>query len=316
MNKIMKLFIVFSLGFMCYGCVAQSEKVKVAVIVKSTTSQFFKSVASGANAASKEYNIDLQFMGPNNEEDYMSQVAMIEKAIQEHVDAIVLSSIDYKQLVPPVEKAIEKGIPVVIIDSDVDCDKVASRIATNNYEAGIMASVIIEKQKKSNINVGIVNFDAHTANGQERENGFKQGLKKQTNIESVETINVQSNIESATIGTKKILADHPNIDLLVTFNEWTTLGVGKAMEEEGLNDKIFVIGFDNNPISVGMLETGALDALVVQNPFVMGYLGVERALDVVNKKHLKEVNIFTKTVVINKENMFDKENQKIVFPFE
>lgn len=315
MHKMKTLLAAALLCLTCVGCSAQNDKLKIAVIVKSTASQFFQSVQSGANAASKEYNIDLSFEGPENEEDYQAQIAMMEKAIKNQVDAIVLSSIDYTQLVAPVEKAVKEGIPVVIIDSDVDSDKVSTRITTNNFEAGKMAGSTVANSELFKT-IGIVNFDAHTANGQERENGFKEGLKKDQKVQGVYTINVQSNIESATQGTKRLLEEHPDITTLVTFNEWTTLGVGYAIKELNVMDQIMVVGFDNNPVSVGMLETGEVDALVVQNPFVMGYLGVEQAQQIVTrKKHVEKIT-YTKTVVIDKENMFHEENQKIVFPFE
>ncbi|MGX8850367.1 substrate-binding domain-containing protein [Amedibacillus sp. YH-ame10] len=315
MRKIKVIGLVSLLCLCCTGCTSQNQKLKVALIVKSTTSQFFKSVQSGANAASKEYNIELNYMGPDNEEDYKTQVDMIYKAIKNDVDAIVLSSIDYNKLVDPVEEAIDAGIPVIIIDSDVNCDRVSSRITTDNTVAGKMAGEAIISQNEKPIVVGIVNFDANTANGQERENGFKSAIKDHPAIQSIYTINVQSNTESATRNTKQLLKEHPDINTLVTFNEWTTLGVGYAVKEESLMDEIFVVGFDNNPVSVGMLETGEVDSLIVQNPFVMGYLGVEQAQRIIHRKSLKEDITYTKTVLLNKENMFDKEIQKIVFPF-
>lgn len=314
MLKIKK--IVLSMALLCVftGCESQNQKLNIAVIVKSTTSQFFKSVQSGANAASKEYNIELSFMGPDNEEDYQTQIDMVHKAIDNQVYAIVLSSIDYHKLVNPVEEAVKQGIPVIMIDSDVDSKKVSSRITTNNKTAGTMAGKAIIDQEKSNIVVGIINFDANTANGQERETGVKSTMEESEKIQAMYTINVQSNIDSATRGTKQLLMEHPDINTLVTFNEWTTLGVGYAISETAMMDDIYVVGFDNNPVSVGMLETGEVDCLIVQNPFVMGYLGVEQAQNVIRKKDVKEPIIYTKTVLLNKQNMFDKEIQKIVFP--
>ncbi|MEG0276048.1 MAG: substrate-binding domain-containing protein [Coprobacillus sp.] len=315
MHKKISILILCLMIMLC-GCTTTKDKLKIDVIVKSTTSQFFKSVYSGANAASKEYNIDLSFVGPENEEDYKSQVKMIENSISKNVDAIVLSSIDYHKLTEPVEKAVSKGIKVVIIDSDVNSDKVSLRITTNNFEAGKMAGQAALDIDEPSKTVGIVNFDANTANGQERENGFREALKENKDIKNIYTINVQSNIASATKGTFQLLEEHPDINVIATFNEWTTLGVGDAMREKKLKNKVSVIAFDNNPISVEMLETGEIDALIVQNPFALGYLGVEEAYELVNGKKESEEFVYTKTVTITKNNMFEQENQKIVFPFD
>lgn len=311
-----KILIMILCSIMLIGCTTSNNKAKIDVIVKSTTSQFFKSVYSGANAASKEYNIDLSFVGPENEEDYKSQIKMIENSIENKADAIVLSSIDYNKLVEPVEKAVNEGIVVVIIDSDVNSDKVSVRITTNNFEAGKMAGTAAIDLNEKRKTIGIVNFDANTANGQERENGFREALKNNKDISNIYTINVQSNIESATKGTIQLLQEHPDINVLATFNEWTTLGVGDAIREKHLMDDVSVIAFDNNPISVEMLETGEIDALIVQNPFALGYLGVEEAFKILNGNKVLEESIYTKTVTITKKNMFETENQKIVFPFD
>lgn len=314
-NKIKKIFIVIAMVFTLVGCNGVSHKIKVAVIVKSTTSQFFKSVFSGAKAASKEYNLELTFNGPENEEDYLTQIEMMKKAIDDKVDAIVLSAIDYRKLVKSVEDAVKAGIEVVVIDSDVDSKKVRTRISTDNYEAGEMAGETILKLEEKAIHVGIVNFDVNTANGQEREQGLRKVLNNKKRVLSIEAINVQSDIASSTQAAKDILLQYPDINVIVTFNEWTTLGVGYAIEQLGYKDKVSMIGFDNNPISIEMLEVGIVDALIVQNPFAIGYLGVEEAYRLSRDQNSKG-KIYTKTVVITKENMFQEGNQKIVFPFD
>lgn len=314
-NKIKKIIIAITMVFTLIGCNGVSHKVKVAVIVKSTTSQFFKAVFSGANAASKEYNLELTFDGPENEEDYLTQIKMMEKAIRDKVDVIVLSAIDYRKLVKSVEDAVEAGIQVVVIDSDVDSKKVHTRISTNNYEAGKMAGDTVLTIKENELHVGIVNFDVNTANGQEREHGLRKVLNNDERVLSIEAINVQSDIDSSTQAAKDILLQHPDINVIVTFNEWTTLGVGYAIEQLGYKDRVSMIGFDNNPISIEMLEDGVVDALIVQNPFAIGYLGVEEAYRLSRGQNSKET-IYTKTVVITKENMFQEGNQKIVFPFD
>lgn len=177
-----------------------------------------------------------------------------------------------------------------------------------------MAGDTVLKLGSNVYNVGIVNFDVNTANGQERERGLRSVLSKDERVLSLETINVQSDIPSSIQATKDILLKYPDINVIVTFNEWTTLGVGYAIEQLGYEDKVSVIGFDNNIVSIKMLETEVVDALIVQNPFAIGYLGVKQAY-YLSRKQGGEERIYTKTVVINKENMFEKGNQKIVFPF-
>lgn len=48
-------------------------------------------------------------------------------------------------------------------------------------------------------------------------------------------------------------------------------------ESLGLSEDVFLVGFDSNVATVDGLQGGRVDALIVQNPYAMGYLGVESA---------------------------------------
>ena len=310
-----KMITLLLLCCLFIGCQAKVSRVKIAVIVKSTTSQFFQSMLAGVVAASSEYNIDYIFQGPSKEEDYETQIQQVYQIIQNGYHGLVLSAIDYEALVEPVETAIAKGLKVIVVDSDIHSDLVHVRIGTDNYQAGQMAAEAMLDQSKGDLHVGIVNFSMNTKNGQDREDGFKETLGEHERVKSIQIINVDSDILSATEATKDLLKSDQKMNAIVTFNEWTTLGVGYAIKELDLKERVCVVAFDNHPISVEMLETGEVNALIVQSPFSMGYLGVEHAYQLITNKKVNTSEIATKTVTITKENMFDQENQKIVFPF-
>lgn len=292
-----------------------SRKARVAVIVKSTESAFWKSVQAGASAASTEYNLQMSFQGPDSEEDYKTQNQMIQEAVEEGAEAIVFSAVDYNANSEAIQEAARKGIKIVVIDSDVNASQVSSRIGTDNFRAGFMAGEAALRADEDELHIGIVNYDIHSANGQEREAGFRECIAGDKRVKSVETINVLSATEDAREGAKKMLNDHPEINVIATFNEWTSLGVGWAIRDLECKDQIWVTAFDSNAVSVGMLETGEVDNLIVQNPYAMGYLGVEAAFDLISGRKKPEEWVTTETILVNRENMFEEECQKILFPF-
>ena len=117
------------------------------MIVKSTTTEFWKSVFAGANAAKSEYNVDLTVLGPETEEDYEAQNEYIRQAIRDGADAIVFSAISYTKNAQAINDAASAGIKVVVIDSDVNSDGVVARIGTDNVQAGRMcAKAALETQ--------------------------------------------------------------------------------------------------------------------------------------------------------------------------
>ena len=312
--------VVLSLVFCFAGCTGGnlSPKTKtVAVITKGSDSDFWNDVKNGAFSAATEYNIDITFEGPDSEEDYESQNKMIENAVSKNVGAIVLSAIDYEKNAPAVQKAIDKGIKVITVDSDVDADGKELFIGTDNVSAGKKAAeqaIELCKNKKA-VNIGIVNYGENTENGKQRLKGFTDYIDKVKKAKVVASVNVESNAESATLGAKQLIEENKGINVLIGFNEWSTLGVGCAIKELNLKDEVFGIGFDSNVNCVGMLETGEIDTLIVQNPFSMGYLSVSKAAELLLGNAKIDGVIETDTYVVNRKNMFSPDVQKILFSF-
>ncbi len=304
-----------------FGCAKASninDKEKdVAIITKGSDSDFWNDMKSGALSGANEYNINVTVDGPENEEDYKAQNKMIESAINKNVGVIVLSAIDYEKNAKPVQKAIDKGIKIITVDSDVDVKGKELFIGTDNKSAGEKAAkqaIDFCKGQKS-INIGIVNYGENTENGKGRLKGFTDYVNKTDNAKIVDTVNVESNTKSATLGAKKLLENNKDIDVLIGFNEWSTLGAGYAIKDLGLKDKVYCIGFDSNVNCVDMLESGEIDTLIVQNPFSMGYLSVSKAYEILSGKKQKDSIIETDTYVVTRENMFSPSVQKILFSF-
>ena len=82
-----------------------------------------------------------------------------------------------------------------------------------------------------------------------------------------------------------------------------------AAEELGLGDSVRVIGFDTNVACVDLLRSGAMSALIVQNPYTMGYLGVETAWKLLEGKSVDAV-LDTSTAIVTRDNMFTAEGQQ------
>ena len=299
----------------CSG--ASHDKKYIVVIFKSIGSDFWNNVESGVSSAATENNVTVKIQSPENEEDYIAQNYLINMAVEDGADAIVLSAIDYDKSADTVTKAARSGVKIVTIDSDVGSPLVDMFIGTDNVAAGKMAgqAAVNGFSDGEKIYIGLVNYNQGTDNGQRREEGFRQFVSTVKNAEITAAVNVDSNTESATAGAGEMLRENPKINVIVGFNEWTTLGVGNAIKQLGLSEKVRGIGFDTNVVSIGMLETGEMDALIVQNPFAIGYLGVQNAAALADGKKTESV-MYTETTIITKENLFDEDSQKVLFHFQ
>lgn len=313
------LVLLVMLGISAAGCGRKAQnngKHNIAVIVKSTQSAFWKTVFAGAGAAATEYNLDIYFEGPRMEEDYESQNRMIETAVRDGAEVIIFSAVDFNANAKTINYAAGKGIKIIVIDSDVNSQEVSIRIGTDNYAAGELAGEAALADREEELYVGIVNYDINSANGQQREQGFRNRIGKEERVKEIHTINVVSTTEDAKEGTKRLLEEYPNTNVIVTFNEWTSLGVGWAIRELKRGEDIHVVAFDSNVISVGMLETGEVDALVVQSPYAMGYLAVEAANKLLNNQKPEQSRVDTQIRLVTRENMFEADCQRMLFNFD
>lgn len=302
------------------GCAADavgSEQHTVALVAKSTETEFWLSVFAGAEAAATEYNLKLSISGPETEEDYESQNRMVAEAVAAGAEALVFSAIDYENNASAIDDAAHAGVKIVAIDSSVASDMVSTYIGTDNYAAGQMAAQAALDRVEGKLVVGIVNYDISSANGQERERGAVALLDESGRAEVVAVINTLAEAGQARDDTADMLAEHPEINVLLAFNEPTSVGAAEAVSELGLSESVFLVGFDSNVATVDGLQEGSVDALVVQNPYAMGYLGVESAYKLLSGQgDSLEDTVDTSTQVVDRENIFTMDSQKALFAFE
>lgn len=292
----------------------QEKTTVIKVIVKKSNHDYWTVVKLGAEAAGKEFGINVEYEGPTDEKDIDGQIKMVDEAINQNVDAIVLAASDYVKLVDVVEKAAGENIPVIIIDSELKSDMVKSFIGTDNIGAGQKLGEALVQKVGKNCTIGIMNFVKGAASAVQREQGLLETLAKYPGIKVLAKEYCNSNESLAQQQTEKIIDENPDIDAMVCLNAYGTVGTSAAIEKLGLSGKVKIVGFDSIAEEVSYMEKGTIQALVIQNPFKMGYLGVKNALDAI-KGRTVPARIDTGSTVIDIDNMYLPENQKLVFPF-
>lgn len=295
------------------SCNSVKKSYNVDIIVKSTNSEFWKSVYDGAKAAGAEYNIDLRFLGPTKEEDYNVQVSIFNQSLLSEPDAIILAAGDYTIMAEPVETAKDADIPVILVDSGVNSDAWVSFVSTDNYKAGNVLAEEIEKRVSSTVEIGVISFVKNSLPSLERTAGFSDYIRENTQMKIVETVYCDSDIDKAEQLTLEMIRNHPNIKVIAGLNAQSATGAARALETLERSD-IFLAGIDCTVEEADYMERDILDVAVLQNPYLMGYYSVETAYKVLTGKRV-EKNIYTEVYVIDKHNMFSEEYQRLIFPF-
>jgi ribose transport system substrate-binding protein len=296
--------------------VTAAEKPKaigpIAVIPKGTTHSFWNSVLVGAQKAAKEHNVEIFWTGPDREGDREKQIQIVEDFIVKKVAGIALAPTDAGALVPVVERAAAAKIPVVIIDSDIETNKRVSFVATDNYAGGALAAKHMAKVLGGKGKVAVIKYMSGSASTTAREKGFMETLKKEfPGIALVEDQYGQDTVETALSAAEDVLTRHKELDGLFACNESTSRGALRALESQGRAGAVKMIGFDAADALLKGLESGRIEALVVQNPQAMGYKGVSSVVAAIKGERVQP-RIDTGVELVTKDRLNSPEVRALI----
>jgi|YNPMSStandDraft_1061717.scaffolds.fasta_scaffold08183_2 ribose transport system substrate-binding protein len=296
--------------------ISPPEPPRVFVIVKTMNPAiaFWQVVLAGIRAAAKEFDLSVSVNGPFDEINVDEQVSMVEEAIQQRPAALVLGATDYNTLVPAVEKAHQQGIKVITFDSDVNSTLPLCFVATDNVEAGRKAGTAMLELVGASSSLIILGHVKGTSTAIDRERGVRQVFDQRKSLAIKGTYFCDNFFEKAYQITKEVITAYPWIDGIVALNEVSTVGAVKAIRDLKLKRKVYLVGFDQSIEEIKAIEDGILDATVVQKPFNMGYIALQKVKEILTGKKIERF-IDTGSVLITRETMYHPENQKILFPF-
>lgn len=280
------------------------KKYNFVLITMDSMDQHWLSVKRGAEEKAQELgNVTITFRAPADKTDPGEQVRMVEDAINQKADAILLAPLDAEALKPVVEKAAAANIPVVNIDSPVNTDKIVSFIATDNIKAAQIAADTLAELIGKKGKIAIINHQPGAGTAMMRENGFKEEIKnKYPDIQIVTTQYSMGDKTKAMNQALDIMTANPDLAGFYACNEGSTVGVAQAIKQRNATGKIKLVGFDKSQDTINAIKEGMLQATMVQNPYKMGNLGVQFAYDTLQGKEV-EKKVDTGVTVITKDNI-------------
>jgi ribose transport system substrate-binding protein len=290
-------------------------KRRIAVIPKGTTHEFWKAVHAGANKASQQLGVEIIWKGPVREDDRAEQIKVVENFIASRVDGIVLAPLDDTALISPSKDAVREKIPVVIIDSDLQWDGRLSFVATDNYRGGVAAARRLGELLKGRGKVILLRYLEGSASTMKREEGFLDTIKKDFPNMDVVSSNQYGGVttESAYATAENLLVKFGEVNGVFCPNESTTFGMLRALQDGGRAKKVTFVGFDSSVKLVEALRQGELQGLVLQNPFLMGDLGVRTLVASLDGSKVAS-RVDTGVVVATPQNMDDPDIRALLAP--
>lgn len=310
-KKIVAIFLlclIFALGITYYIDIgvdasrAQNENANRFGVSFMTMNNPFFTVISDSIRTIVEANGDIVIVrDPSLDSD--RQIEQIRNMIDEKVNVIFISPVDYEKIIPVVQEARQKGIVVIFVDTEVYDESLADGIVvSDNYLAGVQCARYLMEQKSS-AKIFILEH-TRTKSGNDRVKGFEDTIAGNENYIIVDKENAEGQLEIAMPITRDVQESGLSFDTVFAINDLSALGAMAALKEAGRLSSVGVLGVDGAPEAKAMIKENLMLATSAQYPSKIGDLAVDQAYKILNgeeyqKKILVNVELITKDNVQN-----------------
>lgn len=249
-------------------------QLRIAVIPKGTSHQFWMSVWAGAKAAAEEIgDVEILWKGPETEADTAGQIAVVKNFITSQVDGICLAPNHSQALIDVVAEANAENIPVVIYDSGLGAGaEFVSYVATDNYRGGQLAGERMAEALEHTGKVIMLRYKEGSESTELREQGFLDALAKEPNIQVISSdqyagTSTQEAMEKATQLLNKY---RDQVNGIFAVCEPNCNGTLEALVQTGLSGKVKFVAFDPSDRLIAGMAEGSVSGILLQDPFEMG----------------------------------------------
>src|SRR6266446_224392 len=254
---------------------------RIDVIVKATDSQFWQAMLAGAQAAGKDWGVQVGLFGATSEADVSAQLGLVENSMSRNVKAIVLAASSSQALDGVIDRARSQGIKVITVDTKVTTAS-DGFIGTDNTKAGAQAADRLGQQlQKKGVTTGQILIESSVAGVQtivDRDTGFQTELAARfPGLKIIAHRYNNNDTPTALSQTNDVISANPGLVGIYADNNVSADGVAQSLQENKAQNRIIAVGFDSDPQEINALKGGTLQAIVVQNPYFFGYQGVVAA---------------------------------------
>jgi ribose transport system substrate-binding protein len=285
-----------ALSLLSCGVLACSKKQgaparpRVSLIVKSLANEFFVTMQNGAREHQRSHAREYELLPSGTEDQYDApkQVGLVERAIAQGVDAIVLAPIDSKALVPICKQALDAQIVVVNIDNKLDAQVLGEKsfsipfIGPNNRKGARLAADRLAKALKPGDAVALIEGPVASYNSQQRKRGFEDAMRA-AGMRIVGDRVANWETDQAERVTRELLHEHPELRAILAANDTMALGAASALQAAGKTEQVLLIGFDNTSAARRLLAERRMLATVDHHADRQAVFGIEYALEILSK---------------------------------
>ena len=303
------------------GRAAAADKVTIALIPGLTADGFYVTMHKGAEAAAKALGVDLIYQGAA-EWNVSLQVPILDAIIAKKPAAILIAPNDKKQLIAPLKKAYDAGIQIVCVDTFIgtgvfqtgsgDADFPISYVASDNILGGKMAAAALAKAVGGKGKVYVSNTKPNVSTTDQREQGFKEGMKAFPDIQVLETQFNDDDANKAAAQFQAVFGRNPDLAGVFGAKLFSASGAGNGAKQAGVAGKVKIAAFDAPESIAKDLKDGVFEMTIAQHPAEIGYFGLVAAFAKVTNNPVPTA-IGTGFTVMTKDNVDDPNVARFIY---
>ena len=242
-----------------------------------TGDQFYITMQCGAEAEAKKLGVTVTTQGPQKFDPTL-QKPILDSVMASKPDALLIAPTDTKAMQTPLQQA-GQSTKVVLVDTTTqDPSYAASAIASDNEGGGKAAFDAIKQLNPNGGKVMVMSTDPGVSTVDARIKGFHDAVAADSTFTY---LNVQySHDDPATAANLmgSALQKDPDIVGVFAANLFSAEGTATAIRQANKGDQVKVVSFDAGPNQVKDLKAGTIQALVAQQPGLIGQYGVDEAV--------------------------------------
>ena len=289
------------------GCEARETRPRAALLLPEAEGHHWENLREGAEAAAERLNVELTCYAPDEEAGLDAE------------DLPALAQADGAQVLiaaGPGDRRWREALSTFVLPLvavGLETEKADAAVHNDDAKMGRSAAQALAAHLEAGDCVLLL---TDSAEFHPEENVREDALRKALEERGV-TVRGRlfsgDNLEWAYRQTLQQLYLWPELDAVVAFSAKATVGAALAVEYLGRD--VIIVGTDIVPGLIACIEDGTVDATIVRNAFGMGYLGVERALEITSGADYPPEQTLS-AVAVTRDNLFTPEIEKIVFSFD
>lgn len=287
---------------------SEDDHVEIAVIAQSKYGYQWELLAQGAKAAASEYGTDIQIYAPDYEKDVEAQRYLIEMAIENEVDAILIAPIDYVAVENSLKQALDNNILVMnmVLPSTVEAPM--PYIGTNHYRSGKEMGQRLIEQIGTRGKIGII--IERTDVLEQRKKGLMDVFSAYPDLQTLTIENTLADEFSAARIAKTMMDYNEDLVAIIGLNSTITQGICLTLDKDSRTLPIYGFGFSDELVKY--LDLDLIKSNMIENHFGIGYYAASSAIQQLQGKTTK-VYRYIDGLIVDKQNMYNEDIQKVIF---